>query len=180
MRLSCPVRLFVASAIVLIPAMALAEAPPEYNVQWQSPTSIVELDEAYHGSNTAQRFQTYFTGNGIRVIPTEVGKPQWEWGLTLTAWGWGGGTEALAGATHTVSGNRIDFLRPGNVSEWYLNEPAALDQGLSLLDTPAGNPIAPSSRLVLEYQITGQLTAKFNDESRSIEFYRSDGELVLR
>jgi thrombospondin type 3 repeat protein/uncharacterized protein DUF11/slime mold repeat-containing protein len=171
---------FVAAAIALIPAAALAEAPPEYNVQWQSPTSIVGLDEAYHGSNTAQRFQTYFTGDGIRVIPSEAGKPQWEWGLTLTRWGWEGGTEALPTATHNVNGNRIDFLRPGNVSEWYVNEPTALDQGLSLLDTPAGNPIAPSARLVLEYRITGQLVAKFNDASRSIEFYRSDGELVLR
>src|SRR5262245_62143827 len=180
MRLSCPIRLLVTSAIVLVPAVALAEAPPEYNVQWQSPTEIVGLDEAYHGSNTAQRFQTYFTGNGIRVIPTEAGKPQWEWGLTLTQWGWEGATGPLPTATYSVTGNRIDFLRPGNVSEWYVNEPTALDQGLSLQDTPSGSPVTAGANLVLEYQITGQLTAKYNDEARRIEFYRADGEPILR
>ena len=196
MRLSCPVRasarelapgvfffsLFVAAVIVLIPTAGLADAsaPPEYNVQWQSPTGLVGLDEAYHGSNTAQRFQTYFTPQGIRVIPTDAGKPQWEWSLSLTQWGWEGIAESVPNATHSVNGNRIDFLRPGNVAEWFVNEPAALDQGVSLLGTPSGSPVGANSRLVLEYAIGGELQAKFDDHARVIEFFRADGEPVLR
>jgi uncharacterized repeat protein (TIGR01451 family) len=189
MRLSCPVRararelftlLLVAAATVLVPTAGWADPPPQYDVEWQSPTSIVGLEQAYHGSNAAQRFQTYFTDQGIRVIPVDAGKPQWEWGLSLSRYGWVDGTEPVPAATHTVSGNRIDFLRPGNIEEWYVNDPTALDQGLSLRASPSQGVAEGTTRLVLEYTVTGGLTAKHLEDIGAIEFYRTDGEPILR
>ena len=78
---------------------------------------------------------TYFTPDGIRVIP-RVGDPlSWEWGLTLVGYGYAGDMQPVAAAELVVADNRLAYHR-GDVTEWYVNDERGLEQGFTLAAAP--------------------------------------------
>jgi len=55
----------------------------EYHVTWQDRTAIDDIDAAWQAPNRSQNLRTYFTGEGIRVVPRTGEPAAWEWGLSL-------------------------------------------------------------------------------------------------
>ena len=50
----------------------------EYNITWQDETILPDAKAAWQAPNRAQGFRTYFTEDGIRVVPRAGEKPEWE------------------------------------------------------------------------------------------------------
>jgi hypothetical protein len=138
----------------------------EYEITWQEGTSLPELPAAYQAPNRAHGLRTYFTSQGIRVIPREEENPSWQLGLSLL--GFGSAQELL------VAGNRIDYRRAA-LAEWYLNDEYGLQQGF--LIPPAASTDAGS---VLELEITGDLLPGLSADGLGVEFRAADGRTVLR
>ena len=55
----------------------------EYHVTWQGRAALAGFDGAWHAPNRAHGFRTYFTPEGIRVVPRRTDAPAWEWALVL-------------------------------------------------------------------------------------------------
>jgi len=105
----------------------------EYNLTWQTGTYLRDLPAAYQAPNRAHNLRTYFTPEGIRVIPriTE-NSPAWEWNLNLTGYGYADNIQPISPATLTPNENRMDYHR-GTLTEWYLNAEKGLEQGFTLI-----------------------------------------------
>ena len=58
-------------------------AAREYEITWQKQTRLKDLPAAWHAPNRAHGFRTYFTEDGIRVVPQADEEPSWTWELTL-------------------------------------------------------------------------------------------------
>jgi len=53
-------------------------ADSEYEVTWQPTTALADLESSWQAPNRAHDFRTYFTADGIRVIPRDTAV-SWEW-----------------------------------------------------------------------------------------------------
>ncbi len=64
----------------------------EYHLTWQEHTYLADLAATYQAPNRAQNLRSYFTLQGVRLIPRqfEGETPPWEWGLALTGYGYAG------------------------------------------------------------------------------------------
>jgi len=109
-------------------------AREEYKVAWQTETAFPDLAAAWHAPNRAHGLRTYFTEEGIRVVPRGDDVPSWEWGLAWVGYGRGGMSWPIPAASLDPSGARIDYRR-GALAEWYENSPRGLKQGF-VLDAP--------------------------------------------
>lgn len=117
-------------------------AHSEYRVTWQDETALDGLAGAHQAPNRAQNLRTYFTPDGIRVLPRMAHRtvaPAWEWGLALASWGRAaGGRQVQAAALRPhmrVDGNRVEYRR-GDLVEWYVNDTRGLEQGFTLSRRP--------------------------------------------
>jgi hypothetical protein len=149
----------------------------EYQIHWQDQTGLPDLPAAYQAPNRAHNLRTYFTSDGIRVIPRVFeNTPSWTWGLTLTSYGTTEHLESVAPAELVVSNNRIEYRRE-QLTEWYLNDERGLEQGFTVQSPPFSRA---SSSLVLEFTITGNLSPVLSEDSQAIEFTSPNGVRVLR
>ena len=148
----------------------------EYHITWQERTYLEDLEAAYQVPNRAHNLRTYFTPQGIRVIPRvfEGESPPWEWGLTLTGYGYAGQVGQVAPVILNANGNRIEYRR-GPLTEWYLNDERGLEQGFTLREPPPGS----GEQVVLELALGGDLTPHLASEGE-IEFTTAGGVTVLR
>ncbi|MEJ2367991.1 MAG: hypothetical protein P8Z49_06500 [Acidobacteriota bacterium] len=108
----------------------------EYQIDWTDHPSVKNLKGAWQAPNMAQNFLTYFTQNGIDLVPRAGGASVWQWGLSLRRWGRPGAATAAAPADLTVSKNRADYSRSG-IREWYVNSQKGLEQGFTIDAPPA-------------------------------------------
>jgi len=96
-------------------------ATSEYRVTWQSTTRLTDLDAAWHAANRTHDFRTYFTREGIRVIPRTEDSPSWEWNLALIGVGRGQRVWPVKEAADLIPDeSRIEYSR-GDILEWYVN-----------------------------------------------------------
>lgn len=96
----------------------------EYNATWQEGTSLAGLAAAYQAPNRAQNFRTYFSPEGVRLIPRvrdETGNGVWQLGLTLSGIGYGAELCGVAAPDLVVVENRAEYRR-GEIAEWYVND----------------------------------------------------------
>jgi hypothetical protein len=204
-----PVAIF---ALATVNAISLAEPVPgdwlstvqeriaeeEYQVTWQDSTYLPDVDAAWHAPNRAHGFRSYFTGDGMRVIPRTESEPSWEWGLALVGYGRGENVWPVAKASLRPSGNRIDYDR-GGIIEFYVNDPGGVEQGFKLWAppeqqdaaaattvTPPGGPL--SARLndgerynvaFVEIALTGTLQPAFSTDGQAIDFRAGGGFNVV-
>ncbi|MEW5987370.1 MAG: hypothetical protein AB1791_12105, partial [Chloroflexota bacterium] len=98
----------------------------EYYVTWQEQTYLPDSLPAYQAPNRAHELRTYFTPEGITVMPRTEGIANGanEANFVLS-WRLVGVEEA---AEPVVSGNRIEYQR-GDLTEWYVNDERGLQQG---------------------------------------------------
>ena len=86
---------------------------------------------AYQAPNRAHNLRTYFTADGIPIVPRTEVTPTWSLSLALTGYG---------EAQPTVSGNRVEYAR-GAITEWYVNDEAGLHHGMQIAAGQAGSPL---------------------------------------
>ncbi len=182
-------------------------AESEYDVTWQDCTLLPGVAGAYHAPNRAQNFRTYFTGDGIRVLPRTTHRddaPAWEWGLSLIGWRRDGATTKIPPAPPAqvrVEGHRIEYDR-GDVVEWYVNDARGLEQGFTIARRPGGPAAWPPrgesaawppswatlSRgrpdgpvpLRLETAIAGTVRPVFDSDRDGVDFLTPAGACVIR
>jgi hypothetical protein len=142
----------------------------EYHITWQDHTALADLSAAYQAPNRAHNLRTYFTPDGIRVIPRSAAAPDWEWGLTLTGYGTVDHLRPVSPAALSVSDDRIEYHR-GDLTEWYVNNQSGLEQGFTLQSPPAPGV----SSLVLELSLSGNLSPSLVEEGQAIEFTTRGG-----
>ena len=150
--------LFVLVAVLLLAGHAFADADAadvsgdwlqaiqkqiadsEYELSWQDRPQV-ELGSAsgpgaWHAPNREHGFRTYFTQNGIRLIPRVSGDgPSWEFGLSLSGYGRGRAVAPVSAPSLAPDENRIDYER-GDIVEWYVNDRRGLEQGFTLAEPP--------------------------------------------
>ena len=98
---------------------------------------VDDVEASWHAPNRSQGFRTYFTCEGIRVVPRTESTPSWRSGLSLIGYGRGGMTWVVPQATLSPSGHRIDYHR-GTLDERYENTAAGLEQ-IFTLSAPPGH-----------------------------------------
>jgi hypothetical protein len=191
------------SAVTDVPGAWFSQAQQsiareEYEVTWQTETTLADLDAAWQAPNRSHGLRTYFTPQGIRVVPRQDAAPWWEWGLAWVGYGRGGMSWAVPAARLAPSGARIDYQR-GGLSEWYENSPRGLKQGF-VLDAPPeqwgrsgeGEPEAlgtvvpgrgrrmAAERLVhVDLALTGSLRPVVSEDGLAIDFEAPGGARVV-
>jgi hypothetical protein len=107
----------------------------EYEVTWQEEPAVKGIEPSWHATNRSQGFRTYFTQEGIRVVPRTESAPSWRWGLSLVGHGKGGTSWVVPRASLAPSGHRIEYRR-GAFVESYENTPEGLEQVFILPAAP--------------------------------------------
>ena len=156
----------------------------EYELSWQASPVVDEVEPSWHAPNRSQGFRTYFTSEGIRVVPRTPSTLSWRWGLSLVGYGRGETTWEVPQATLSPSGHRMDYRR-GSLDERYENTPAGLEQIFSLPAPPwdGGRGEEPSDSRVwihLDLALWGDLSPRVSADGQAIDFVTPAGALVLR
>lgn len=157
-------------------AMQAIEAS-EYHVTWQGTTLLGDGHGALQAANRAQNLRTYFTVDGIRLVPRvpapERGKA-WTFGLALTGWGRGDAIDAAAAVAPRVNGDRVEYVR-GAITEWYVNDARGLEQGFTIADAgPTNEPLR------VEMRVTGTLQARLAAGGETVDLVTARGEITLQ
>ncbi len=142
----------------------------EYDVTWQDSTYLPDVPAAYQAPNRAQGLRTYFTPEGVVVIPRTGVEEALPWRLGLRVATAGGGRLA-------ADGNRIEYRYPSlpGLTEAYANDEAGLRQELTLASAlPGGGPG------VIDLSMSGDLVASLSADGTAVELAAADGAPVLR
>jgi hypothetical protein len=163
-------------------------AEQEYEVSWQGAPVVREIEPAWQAPNRAHGFRTYFTAEGIRVVPRTGTAPSWRWGLSLVGYGRGDDeTAAVPKAGLVPAGRRVEYRR-GALMEFYENSAAGLEQGFVLPAPPPearpGRGSSPDTaegvdaRAVpahVDLALWGDLTPRLAEDGQAIDFVTSSG-----
>jgi hypothetical protein len=142
-------------------------ADSEYHVTWQDHTLLADVAAAYQAPNRAQNLRTYFTNDGIRVVPRDVGRnelPAWEWGLSYVG--------SMTRPAPCVEGNRVEYDH-GDVVEWYVNDSRGLEQGFTVHKRQ-------NDELRIDLAITGNVIAEVTDIGATVNFLAPGGARAIR
>ena len=152
----------------------------EYQVTRQDQAVLADVGAAYQAPNRAHNLRTYFSPQGIRVIPRVLAgeTPPWQWGVALSGYGEAGAVQPVPAASLHVEGNRVEYRR-GALTEWYVNDARGLVQGF-LLSAPRAAGSASQSSLVLESSLGGDLTARLSADGQAIDLTTPGGGRALR
>ena len=181
-------------------------AEREYEVSWQAKPVVDDLPSSWHAPNRAHGFRTYFTADGIHVVPRTESTPSWRWGLSLVGYGNAETTWSVPRANLAAAGHRISYHR-GALEEFYVNTPEGLEQGFILpappgeagaggvlpelkgWTTPRGGTtegslarlnLRDSSDVVhLDLALWGDLSPRISEDGQAIDFVTPAGAPVL-
>ncbi len=156
-------------------------AQREYHITWQDKTDLPKNKSAWQAPNRAHDFRTYFTDDGLTVVPRS-GAKDWLWSLKLIAYG----DELTDTITKPkIKDNRIEYSHTAKLKEWYINNAQGLEQGFTLT-APANNndsdqdqvhqknnnqkiQIANNQNILkLAFQLGGSLTASLTNNNQTI------------
>ncbi len=162
-------------------------ARSEYRITVQHPAGPTDVS-AYGAPNRAQNFRTFFTVDGIHVIPRTPHQdqaPAWEWRLALAGWGREGATArpSLPPPQLRMEGNRVEYQR-GDLTEWYVNDARGLEQGFTIERRPeakrTGHASAARGRLRVELAVGGNLTTALAKDGQAVDFIAPGGARAIR
>lgn len=143
----------------------------EYGIQAQDDSLA-----AYQAPNRAHGFRTFFTADGVQIVPRVASVNDWSLHMALSSVTDDHGVAALDTAVLTAVGNRVTYQR-GSISEWYVNDSRGVEQGFTLAAPPNG---APTDAVTLTLDVTGELIARAPANSQYIEFVTADGAVAVR
>ncbi len=154
----------------------------EYRIVPPAPPSPANTRAIYQAFNRAHSLRTYFTAQGIRVVPVNGDTSDWEWGLHLQGYGFAGNLQPAreqnsAPLQPIVEGNRIEYRR-GNLTEWYVNDERGLEQGFTFAAAPPASKNQLS--LVVEMALAGNLAPILSRDGSAIDFINPHGDTILR
>jgi hypothetical protein len=112
-------------------------------------------DEAggYLSANLAHGWRI---GYGMDGTTTLAGNGDWAWGLRLTGYGYGQNLMPVERpATLTAAEATLTYQWDANLSEWWINTPAGLEQGFTVQQRPDDVATGP---LVVDMAVKGDLT----------------------
>ena len=145
----------------------------DYYLTWHD-HNAAQPDGYFEAPNQRQGWQTKFTTQGVQLVPQSG---TWMWGLTLTRYGYEGEfTSLLSTPTLNATQETITYQWDTNLSEWWVNDPAGLEQGFTLQHRPPNT--GQQTPLLLEMTLTGDLTPQQEKEDK-IVFVNKQGRVVL-
>ena len=142
----------------------------EYEITWQEstrPLAVPDVAAAYQAPNRAQGLRTYFTPEGIVVVP-RVDAVAWRLDLRVATEG------AHGGAPLQVDGNRIEYRYADGVVA-YANTEAGLEQRVTLAASPGR-----AGGIALELALDTDLAARLTADGTAVELADAAGAAVLR
>jgi len=152
--------------------------------EWESIQDAITTDqyrfEQTNGiataSNRLQDWNLAFDENGLLVTPR--GDKDWQWGLSLSGYGYASTSlSPNEDAPLSIDANTLTYQWNENISEWWINDPAGLEQGFTLQERPHAPRTRHSAPLVLEMAVTGTLTPIQRGDG--IIFQNADGVTIL-
>jgi hypothetical protein len=91
--------------------------------------------------------------------------------LSLRSVGYGSSLAPISSVAPTLHANRLSYAH-GSIQEWYLNGPAGLEQGFTLVSAPAGDSAHP---LTLALGVSGDARAALAGDRHSVSFTHAGG-----
>ena len=173
-------------------------AASEYHVTWQAQTPFARVNAAWQAPNRSHGFRTYFTPQGIRLVPRGPQAADWEWSLTLAGYGRGESVWQIVTGNLSPTDNRIEYRR-GGIDEWYVNSPRGLEHGFLLPAPPEqvaswsdatpltghspapgrGRDIDPEHLIHLDLDLGGGLMPVVSTDGQAIDFTIPGGASVV-
>jgi RHS repeat-associated protein len=117
-------------------------------------------------TDPAQRLQAHFERSGVLL-----GSGATRVKLGLRAAGYGPAPAEVGRVAPRAHGNRVVY-RHGALNEWYVNGPAGLEQGFTMLHAPSGTEAGP---LTLSMALAGDVSASLAAGGRAITFSGTSG-----
>jgi hypothetical protein len=133
------------------------------------------IGSGYQAVNRSMGWQVAFGERGLQITPRDG--VSWKWGLTLTGYGYAENVDNLVGVNPTLrsDSSKLTYAWDGNLSEWWQNSTAGLEQGFTLQERPAGQ--AFERPLQIEMAVTGTLLPV--QQGDAIAFQNEGGTNVL-
>src|SRR5262249_40424468 len=131
----------------------------EYEIKSPEPAGAAGSPAFPQAANRAQSFRTYFTDDGIQVVPRTRDASAWDWGLALVRSGRPNDLHAVDPASLSFRGTRGERVRDA-IFEWYLNEPQGLEHGFTL----AARPAHAGQDVFIDLALTGTLDPIFSTD----------------
>jgi len=142
---------------------ALGRDLPSY--QARALRSGIEADNARH------KLAATFTAQGV-----DVRSGSRHWRLTLRGYGYGDTLTAVQSAAPIANFNRVEYQR-GALTEWYVNGPLGLEQGITLQERPGQ---ADGRPLTVALALEGNLTATVDEGATGLTLTSRRGRPQLR
>ncbi len=124
----------------------------------------------FQAASPAQHLSSSFTGSGVLASSGTT-----RLGLSVRGIGYGSSLRTLDGVAPVLHGSRVLYVHP-DLSEWYSNGPAGLEQGFTVPRAPAGHAHGP---LTLSIALSGNAQAAVVAGGQSITLTRAE-KTVLR
>jgi hypothetical protein len=142
---------------------ALGRDLPGY--QARALRSGIEADNARH------KLAATFTAQGV-----DVRSGSRHWRLSLRGYGYGDTLTAVQSAAPIANFNRVEYQR-GALTEWYVNGPLGLEQGITLRERPGQ---ADGRPLTVALALEGNLTAAVDEGGTGLTLTSRKGQPQLR
>jgi hypothetical protein len=120
--------------------------------------------------NARQKLTANFTAHGVEVVSGHQ-----NWTMVLQSYGYGGALRSVIAAAPHASLNRVEYQR-GALTEWYLNGPFGLEQGITVQKRPAQ---ADGQPLTVAFAIESNLSAALDENEKGLTLTRGDGQVAF-
>jgi hypothetical protein len=151
-------------------------ASSEYYITWQERTYLEEHTAAYQAPNRAQNLRSYFTEDGLIVIPRIKPKGQdgisWQWNASPSSWGRGERLETLHRVEPLIHANRMEYHHSEALLEWYENNEDGIQHGFELTYAPESASMSPV-QIILD--VAGDLVGEQPSSDSGVEFLETNG-----
>ena len=132
-------------------------------------------ERAYRLENPPHSMSAEFDTLGVSISSGNEG--EWTWSLRFDGYAKGHVVGPAVEAKLTAGGNRVEYLYPDGVTEWYVNGPLGLQQGFTF-----ESRLLPSDDGTLEVRmaLSGDVTVEVNEGGASALLRSRGGRNALR
>ena len=137
-----------ASPVEVVGAQALRDSIPAslfpvvaQTLQSNGPSDIYRAtpsassEPGYRLDNPPHSVSAEFSTRAVRISSGETG--EWTWSIKLAGYGRGRAVGSTVEAKLTANGNRVEYLYPDGLTEWYVNGQLGLQQGFTFESRPS-------------------------------------------
>jgi hypothetical protein len=137
-----------------------------------SPAYLVRPStDKFIASNPRQKLRADFSPSGVAIRHDGL-----SFGISFRAYGYGDGLKRVPAVSPEIKGNRVNY-RHRNLSEWFVNGPAGLEQGFTVKQSPGHSMGQP---LTIALALSGDFSGSIDASNRSVVMSDSAGRSQLR